>query len=793
MVDFELSFDVPEGLAPELPVLPLRSGVLLPGLATPFTVGRPRSLAALEAVGADQYLIVAVQDDEADEPSAANLLPVGTLARVVRVVGQNRNARSVLIQGIARVSMEVTSEAPYLRARHQVLRRPFDDTPEAEAVKLLLRRALEELRGLAENLPLLGVAAQVQDESVLIDLLAALLESDDEWKKDILLTLEPAARAEKVLKKLQSVRDLLSAQKTIHDRVMSDVQDQNREALLRKQLEAIKKELGEDEDDDLATLRARLETKDLPAEVRASVEKELRRLDRLGRTTPERSVAIDWLTWVADLPWREESGGVIDLELIEEKLNETHAGLEEVKRQVVEYMAVRKLAGRGRADVLLLVGPPGVGKTSIAQAVADATGRKLIRVALGGVRDEAELRGHRRTYVGARPGRIIEGFRRAGASDPVVLLDEVDKLGRGWQGDPAAALLEILDPEQNSSFTDHYLEQPFDLSKALFVATANDLSEISAPLRDRMQLLQIDGYTNEDKRTIARGHVWKKLAENTGVAPEDIEIDDEALDDLIAGWTREAGVRQLQRVLGRLFRAAAVKKVKAELHGPLRVAKGDLKALLGRRKFTEEVHEGPNRPGVAVGLAWTPVGGDVLYVEASLVPGAGKLVVTGQLGEVMKESAQAALTYALAQSKALGIREDVLRERDVHLHVPAGATPKDGPSAGITMYAALASLLSGQRLRSDVAMTGEATLRGRVLPVGGIKSKVLAAHARGVKRVVLPKRNEEDYEELPAAVRASMEAVFVSDMNEVLPAVLAPPPRGARPPEERGYLGYSVA
>lgn len=793
MVDFELSFEVPEGLPSELPILPLRSGVLLPGLATPFTVGRAKSLAALDAAGPGGCLIVAVQKDEADQASGAGLLPVGTLARVVRVVAQNRNARSVLIQGLARVSMDVSEEEPFLKARYQVLRQPFGDRPEAEAMKALLRRSLEELRGVAENLPLLGVAAQVQDEDVLVDLLAALLENEEEWKKDILLTLDPVDRAEKVLKKLHGVRDLLSAQRSIQERVMSDVQDQNREALLRKQLEAIKKELGEDEDDDLAALRARLEARPLPTEVRGSVEKELRRLDRLGRTTPERSVVVDWLTWVADLPWGEESGQAIDLDLIEAKLNETHAGLEEVKRQVVEYMAVRKLAGRGRADVLLLVGPPGVGKTSIAQAIADATGRKLLRVALGGVRDEAELRGHRRTYVGARPGRIVEGFRRAGTSDPVVLLDEVDKLGRGWQGDPAAALLEILDPEQNSSFTDHYLELPFDLSKALFIATANDLSEISAPLRDRMQVLQIDGYTNEDKRAIARGHVWKKLAENTGVAPEDIEIDDEALEDLIAGWTREAGVRQLQRVLGRVFRAAAVKKVKDELERPLRITKADLKGVLGRRKFTEETHEGPNRPGVAVGLAWTPVGGDVLYVEASLVPGTGKLVVTGQLGEVMKESAQAALTYALAQARTLGIREDVLRERDVHLHVPAGATPKDGPSAGITMYAALASLLSGQKLRSDVAMTGEATLRGRVLPVGGIKSKVLAAHARGFKRVVLPKKNEEDYEELPSSVREGLEVVFVSEMSEVLPAVLAPPPRGARPPEERGYLGYSVA
>lgn len=576
---------------------------------------------------------------------------------------------------------------------------------------------------------------------------------------------------------LVRLREAADARRSIQERVQDATRDQQKEFLLRQQLEAIQKELGgsNEADDDLVRLRDKLEATDLPDEVQEVVDRELRRLTRIASTSPERQVAIDWLEWVAELPWRDESAVDLDLSVLEAALDRSHYGLSDVKKEVVEHLAVRKLAGSGRADVLLLLGPPGVGKTSIGQAIAEATGRKLVRVALGGMRDEAELRGHRRTYIGARPGRLVEGIRRAGTRDPVILLDEVDKLGRGVQGDPASALLEILDPEQNHAFVDRYLEVPFDLSRALFVATANDLSGIPGPLRDRLQVLELAGYTPAEKAVIARDHLLPTIARNTGLPTEAVELTDEALEQAIRGWTREAGVRELQRVLGRLYRSAAVRHARGEGEEPLQVDVVDLPDLLGKRPFLPPSPESLRRPGIARGLAWTPVGGDVLYVEASTLPGLGSLVLTGQLGDVMKESARAALTYVLAHGGALGIPLDVMEDHDVHIHVPAGGIPKDGPSAGVTMFTALASLLSGRNVRDDVAMTGEATLRGRVLPVGGIKSKVLAAHRLGLRRVILPSRNAPDLDDLPDEVRDALDIVLVEEMSDVLAAALEAP------------------
>ena len=772
MADLRLDFRIPADLPNTLPVLPLRKGVLLPGQVHAFGVGRAKSMAALQNARSG-LVLVAVQREPVEDPVPSDLLPAAVLARVLEP--PRGSPSQVLLQGLARVWLQgFPSSHPFLEARFEVPVVHWPATAAAEGALRAVREAVDQ------NRPLLGQQVSVIQSaglqpSLYIDAVASLFEAPEHWRREMLATVDPLIRAEKVIAHLSYLKEVVDAQQSIRSRLENDARDMQKEALLRRQLKAIQDELGEgDPDDSLGRLKEKLATAKLPDEVRAVVDRELRRLERLGQQGPERSVAIDWLERIADLPWSVTTAVDLDLAALEAALDNSHHGLDEVKRQVIEHMSVRRLAGSGRAEVLLLVGPPGVGKTSIGQAIADASGRKLVRVALGGVRDEAELRGHRRTYIGSRPGRLIEGIRRAGAADPVVLLDEVDKLGRGWQGDPAAALLEILDPEQNHAFVDHYLEVPFDLSKVLFIATANDLSQVPEPLRDRMEVLDIAGYTREEKVVIARRHLLGKLATNTGVPADEVQLSDDVLREVISGWTREAGVRQLQRALGRLFRAAAVRKAKGEGSPPYVFGVDDLSKLLGRRKVRDEEqeHDAP-RPGIATGLAWTPVGGDVLYVEASTLPGKGQLVLTGQLGDVMKESARAALTYVLSHGAMLGIPEGALDRKDVHVHVPAGGVPKDGPSAGVTMFTALASLLSRRPVRSDVAMTGEATLRGRVLPVGGIKSKVLAAHRRGIRTVILPKANEGDLDDVPQDVRAEMRFVLVSHMEQVLETALA--------------------
>ena len=775
MSEVQADFRLPVSIPDELPVLPLLRGVLLPASFAPYNVGRASSVAALEHASEGLILVVPQATDQRD-PGVGDLLTTATLARIVR--NERRNgSRFIITQGLARVRIDAfTSSQPYFSARFTVLEDAWPDTPEADGVGQafddLVRETADLLGEQGRAKALLG---SLPHRGMRVDAVAAVLETDESVKREVLFTLDPVRRAEAVTIELARAREALDARKRVESRVRNESRDRQREAVLRQQLEAIKKELGEGEDDELAELGRKLDALDLPDEARDAVDKERRRLERASAASPERATIIDWLTRVADLPWGRYSAEDVDFDALERALDDSHTGLDDVKRQVLEYLSVRKLEGKGRADVLLLVGPPGVGKTSIGEAIAGATGRKLVRVALGGVRDEAELRGHRRTYVASRPGRIIEGFRRAGTADPVVLLDEVDKLVRGVLGDPAAALLEILDPEQNHAFVDHYLELPFDLSRALFIATANDLSQIPGPLRDRMEIIELTGYTPAEKVIIARRHLLRKAAENAGLSPSDVDVDDATLDAVIQGWTREAGVRQLQRTLGRLYRAAAVDKARGHLDAPLVVREDDLPRYLKRRLFLPEEHEAVARAGVANGLAWTPVGGDVLVVEASTMPGKGGLVLTGQLGDVMKESARAALTYTLSQAATLGIAPDVLATRDVHVHVPAGAIPKDGPSAGVTMFTALASLLSGRPVRADTAMTGEATLRGRVLPVGGIKNKVLAAHQRGITRVILPARNARDLDELPEDVRNRMAFILVDSMEQVLDAALVEP------------------
>ncbi len=778
MADLRPEFVIPTSLHEQLPVMALRRGVLLPGTASPFLVGRERSLAALKA--ADGYMLVATQRDPVSTPAPSDLLPTAVLARIVdRTPAPHGNAERVVLQGIARVDLTgFPATRPYLEATWTRAEVGWPDEVEAIAMEHTFREQVEQAHEILGGTPAVQ-ALLTLPIAFLVDAVGGALKRDEAFAREVLSTHDPVARAEKVLVRLVKAREAIAARETIQDRVEQATRGQQREFLLRQQLRAIQAELGEGgDDDDLGRLKERLGETDLPEEVQEVVDRELRRLERLGNTSPERSVAVDWLEWIADMPWVTTSAVDLDLGALEEALDRSHYGLADVKRQVVEHLAVRKLAGTGRADVLLLDGPPGVGKTSIGQAIADATGRKLVRVALGGVRDESELRGHRRTYIGARPGRLIEGIRRAGTADPVVLLDEVDKLGTGVWGDPASALLEILDPEQNHAFTDRYLEVPFDLSKVLFVATSNDLSKVPGPLRDRMQILQIAGYARDEKRVIAREHLLGTVARNAGLQPEDVTFTDDALQLAIDGWTREAGVRELQRVLGTVYRNVAVRKARGELVEALNVDTEVLSEILGKRRFVEEEPEVTRRPGIARGLAWTPVGGTVLYVEASTLPGAGRLVLTGQLGDVMKESARAALTYVLAHAERLDIPLDVLDHRDVHIHVPAGGVPKDGPSAGVTMFTTIASLLSGRAVRDDVAMTGEATLRGRVLPVGGVKSKVLAAHRHGMKRVILPKGNGPDLDDVPQQVRDELEFILVEHMEEVLQAALVPEERG---------------
>ena len=782
-----IDFRVPEGLPESLPVLPLRQGVVLPGGIGPLSIGRPGSIAAAELVGvadpeqADSGLIlVAVQREPSDRPAPSDLLPVAVLARIIDAGKPQGRAPFIVVAGLARVRLDhVSEEGRALTARFTVIERAWDDS--APAAEGLLRAVRSELARLSTELPsdarLQGLVRAALPPHLWLDAVASAIGGPVQWRRDLLLTEDPKVRAERLALHIASRVEVVAAEKAVKERISTETQSHRKEMILRQQLKAIQDELGEG-DAQVGDLEDRIRALVLPDEVRKVVDREVARLARIREGSPERAVAVDWLEWIAALPWGVETAAEsAELVGLEAALDRSHYGLDDVKKQVVEHLAVRQLAGEGRADVLLLVGPPGVGKTSIGQAVAEATGRELVRVALGGVRDEAEIRGHRRTYVGARPGRVVEGLRRAGAQDPVILLDELDKLGAGFQGDPAAALLELLDPEQNHAFTDRYLEVPLDMSKVLFIATANDLGRVPAPLRDRMEVLRIDGYTVAEKSRIVRDHLLEKLARNAGVDVSDVVFTDAAIESAITGWTREAGVRGLQRTLGKVYRAAAVRKARGTLDGPLHVDAGDLADFLGRQKFhAERRDEGPPLPGIATGLAWTPVGGDVLMVEAAALPGSGRLVLTGQLGDVMKESARAALTYVLSHAERLGIDVEDAQKKDIHIHVPAGGVPKDGPSAGVTMFTALASLLSNRPVDASVAMTGEASLRGRVLPVGGIRSKVLAAHRQGIQTIVLPRRNAPDLEDVPEQAREELTFVLVDRMDEVLDAALGAAP-----------------
>lgn len=763
----------------EYPLLPLRSGVLLPGVVMTVSVGRKRSVAMLESLpkeGEGPRIAVAVQrDGRIRDPALADLHPIGTIAQVMRVAQASRGTWQVTLRGERRFAIESLSQTPFCTVDAAPVDDASGDAAETRARADALANVLRELDpdGAGSLAPAVAAYETSGDPGQLADQVAATVELTQEQRVHVLLTLDVSARLETVTRLAGETLASAEARARIENSVRGAFSKQQRDQVLRQQLAAIRRELG-DEDDTKDRLRGRIEAKDLPEEVRAAADRELRRLEAMPDASAEANVVRSYLDWIAELPWNERAEVHDDLDAVAAKLDADHFGLDEVKKRILEHLAVLKLSGNPRGTILCLAGPPGTGKTSLARSIADATGRPFVRIALGGVRDEAEIRGHRRTYVGALPGRIVAGLRKAGARNPVMLLDEIDKLAVGFGGgSPESALLEVLDPEQNKLFTDHYLEQAFDLSEVVFVCTANVLANLSAPLRDRLEVVQIEGYTPQEKARIARAHLIPKQLDAHGIDAETLVISDEVLGKVVADYTREAGVRQLERELVRLCRASALQVARGG-EARLEPTLDDLRDLLGKPRFDDPIAERASQVGVATGLAWTPVGGDILFIETSRMPGKGKLEITGQLGDVMNESARAAMTYVRSHAEDLGIDPAFLSAQDVHIHVPAGAIPKDGPSAGVTMFTALTSLLTGRQVRPNVAMTGEATLRGRVLPVGGIKAKVLAAHRAGLEHVVLPKRNERDLDDVPDVVREALDFTFAEDMRDVLEVALLP-------------------
>jgi ATP-dependent Lon protease len=769
----------------ELPVLPIRNAVLFPAAVAPFDVGREKSVALVEDIeNLDQPIIaiVAQRDPSTDDPDQNDLYPVGVAARVLKALKHSSGNYSLILQGLVRIRLkQVVTTEPYIRARVVRLDEPEAEDVESEALAMSLRDVAKQVIHLMPELPREAgsLIDSIQEHGQLADLVAANLDAPVDEKSELLETLDPKERIRKVLRLLARQLEILKMRERINSQIKEEMGKNQREYVLRQQLRAIKEELGEDEGDqgDLDVLDERLAKAKLPSEADDVAHKQLKRLRQMQVGSAEYTVVRTYIDWILDIPWSKQTTDNMDIPAVRKVLDEDHTGLEKVKKRIVEYLAVRKLKADKKGPILCLIGPPGVGKTSLGRSVARAVGRKFHRISLGGVHDEAAIRGHRRTYVGALPGQVIQGMKKAGTINPVFMLDEIDKVGHDFRGDPAAALLEVLDPEQNDTFSDHYLEIPYDLSKVMFIATANVGDTIPAPLRDRMEIIEIPSYTRREKADIARVHLVPKQLEEHGIKPEQVTLEDAAIESIIDHYTREAGVRNLERQIASVIRGVAVKVAEGE-KGPWAISDEEsLRPYLGAPRFISEVAERTAETGVATGLAWTSVGGEILFIECTKMHGTGKLQLTGQLGDVMKESAQTAMSYVRTRAKAFGIAEDFLEKADVHIHIPAGGMPKDGPSAGVTMMTAIVSLLTGIHVRHDVAMTGEITLRGRVLPVGGVKEKVLAAHRAGIKRVILPERNVADLDEVPAEVRETLEFIPVSKMDAVLANALLDPDR----------------
>ncbi len=760
--------------ADALAIVPLRNMLLFPGIVAPVTFGRANSVAAAQdTVQANRRIGFLLQRDAAeDNPGPEDLYWVGTSAQILRYITGAEGAHHMVVQGQERFRvLEFLEGWPFLVARVATVETAGDEkSPDIEARFHQLKQRATEALGLLPQAPdeLAGVIAGIATPSALADLVVNFMDLSGPEKQALLECFDLRERLDRVLKIINDRVEVLRISAKIGEETKKAFDERQREHVLREQMRQIQKELGETEDTaaEMEELRKAIDDAGMPEDVHKHARKELKRLERMSDASGESSMVRTYLEWLTELPWKAEDGNAInasiDIKEAKRILDEDHYGLDKIKRRILEWLSVRKLAPEGKSPILCFVGPPGVGKTSLGMSIARATGRKFQRIALGGVHDESEIRGHRRTYIGSMPGNIIQALKRAQSRSAVFMLDEIDKVGAGgFHGDPASAMLEVLDPEQNSKFRDNYLGVDFDLSKVLFIATANVLDTIPGPLRDRMEIIHLPGYTEAEKLEIAKRYLVKRQLEANGLKPEQVSITEAALTAIIADYTREAGVRNLEREIGSVFRRAAMRIVEGEATS-VTLDEPDLHAILGAKKFENEIAQRAGMPGVATGLAWTPVGGDILFIEATKVPGSGKMILTGQLGDVMKESVQAALTL----SKMLV--GDALDKTDIHVHVPAGATPKDGPSAGVAMYLALVSLLMDKPVRADVAMTGEISLRGLVLPIGGVKEKVLAALRAGIKTVMLPRKNEKDVEDVPQDARDRLEFVFLDKVEDAV-------------------------
>jgi len=769
--------DNPAGGGPgiKVPLLPLRDIIVFPHMVVPLFVGRQKSIKALEeAMNKQKYILLAAQREaKTNDPSEDDIFRVGTLGTVVQLLRLPDGTVKVLVEGKKRARvLRYLDEAEYFLVTAEEIEEPCEKTTEVEALVRSVNSTFENYVKLNKKIPpeMTMSVASIDDPARLADTIVAHLGIKLEDKQALLEIINPAERLEKVLGYMRSEIEILEVEKRIRTRVKKQMEKTQKEYYLNEQMRAIQKELGEKDEfkNEIQELEDKIKQKKMSAEAKEKVEKELKKLKMMSPMSAEATVVRNYIDWIISLPWHEYTDDKLDIKEAEKVLEADHYGLEKVKQRILEYLAVQSLVGQAKGPILCLVGPPGVGKTSLGKSIARATGRKFVRVSLGGVRDEAEIRGHRRTYIGALPGKIIQCMKKAGSGNPVFLLDEVDKMSTDFRGDPSSALLEVLDPEQNSTFNDHYLDVDYDLSKVMFITTANTLDRIPRPLQDRMEIIRIAGYTDLEKVNIAKRYLIAKQREANGLTPENLEMSDNAILALIRHYTKEAGVRNLEREIASICRKIAVEVVKKDRNAHVQVSGKNLAKYLGPPRFRFGRAEGEHKVGVATGLAWTELGGELLATEVTVMPGKGKLTITGRLGDVMQESAHAALSYVRSRAEELGLERDFYQRVDIHIHVPEGAIPKDGPSAGITMATSLVSALTKIPVRHDLAMTGEVTLRGRILPIGGLKEKVLAAHRGGIKTVLIPAENEKDIKEIPSTVLRAITIELVDHMDQVL-------------------------